>query len=112
MSQADDYQKDVAGNFLQTIRNITFDLTKRWFPERAAEFNETAERRVEEDGLLVEGIEVIRLWFRSDADAKWLEQFRQSPEGRRFLELNAELMMRATFREHHPEVPVPPPSKS
>jgi hypothetical protein len=63
---------------------------------------------VEEQGRLEEGIAVILNWFRSDDDAKWLENFANSPEGRRFLELTIEIYARANFRQFQPEVPIPP----
>jgi hypothetical protein len=109
MSESDSYRRDVAGRFVQVTRNSTFDLIHSLFPDLAAEATDTAAREVEEQGLQVEGIEVICNWFRSDADAEWLEEFWQSPQGRRFIDLSVELMMRATFRRFLPEVPVPPP---
>ena len=109
MSNSDDYQRDVAGRFMQVMRNKVFDLTHRLFPDFAAELTEHAMREVEEKGLQLEGIDVIRRWFRSDADAEWIEQFWQSPEGSRFLDLSVELMMRAMFRQFRPDVELPAP---
>jgi len=110
MANSDDYQRDVAGRFMQASRNMTFELTHRLFPEIAAEVTDVAEREVEDNGLQEEGIEVIRHWFHADADAEWLDRFWQSPEGRRFMELSVELMTRATIRRFSPGLPLPPPS--
>jgi hypothetical protein len=53
----------------------------------------------------------MRHWFRSDADAKWLETFWQSPEGSRFLELSVELFMRAQLRRDFPDIELPLPGE-
>ena len=66
-------------------------------------------RIVEDQGFQVEGIEVMRHCFQSDADARWLDQFWHSPEGGRFIELSVELFMRAQIRQHFPDVELPPP---
>lgn len=110
MSDSDSYRRDVAGRFSQATRNKVFDLAHRLFPpDMAAKITEDADREVEEKGLQVENIEVILNWFRSEEDVEWLDQFWQSPEGSRFLELSAELMLRSTIRRFGPEVPLPAP---
>lgn len=112
MSSLEERKKDVAGHFHQAMRAKIFALTHRLFPDFADQLVETADREVEEKGLQAEGIEVIRLWIRSEKDAQWLEDFWQSPEGSRFLELSVELMTRAMFRRFVPEAPLPPPGKA
>lgn len=112
MPESDDYRRDVAGRFLHAMRAKTFKLTQQWFPEHGERIVDEAEREVEEKGLQVENVEAILGWFRSEADAKWLEQFWQSPEGSRFLDLTVELMSRSMYRRFAPHVPVPPPGKS
>lgn len=110
MSDSDSHRRDVAGRFSQATRNKTFDVARRLFPpEIAAKVIEEAEREVEDKGLQVENIEVIMNWFRSEQDVEWLDQFWQSPEGSRFLELSVELMMRSIIRRFGPGVPLPPP---
>ncbi|HSS50850.1 MAG TPA: hypothetical protein VLX28_18065 [Thermoanaerobaculia bacterium] len=112
MSKSEDYRRDIAGRFSQAMRAKVFELTYRWFPEIAEQVIDQVDREVEEQGLQLEGIEVIRRWFRSDADADWLDQFWQSPEGNRFLELSLELVTRSMYRQFLPEVPIPPPGES
>jgi len=112
MPDSEDYQRDVAGRFMQAMRNTTFNFTHRLFPEMAPQATDIAERMVEEGGLLVESIEVIRHWFRSDADAEWLDRFWKTPEGSRFLDLIVELTSRSMYRRFLPDVPVPPPGHS
>jgi hypothetical protein len=93
-------QKDVAGRFLQAMRTVTHSVTAKVFPDLNADaIMDIATERVEEEGLQQEPRDLILEWFQSDDDARWLEAFRQSPQGLRFLELSAELMMRAMVRE-------------
>jgi hypothetical protein len=106
-SDSENYRKDVAGRFFQTTAAITFDLFRRWFPENAAQVEDVTRTTVEEQGKLEEGVAVILHWFRSDADAEWLEAFANSPEGRRFLQLTVEIFARANLRQNAPHVPVP-----
>lgn len=110
MSASDSHRRDVAGRFSQATRNKAFDVANRLLPpELAAKVIEDVEREVEEKGLQVENIEVILSWFRSEDDVEWLEHFWQSPEGSRFLDLSAELMIRSMIRRLNPEAPLPPP---
>src|SRR6185295_10855368 len=88
---SENYRKDVAGRFFQLTGVKTFELFRRWFPQDGAAIEEVARTIVEEEGRLEEGVAVILNWFRSDADAEWLEIFANSPEGSRFLELTIEI---------------------
>lgn len=109
MPNSDSNRRDVAGRFNQALRNATFDVIHRLFPEKAPEITELTERIVEEAGFQAENVEVIRHWFRSDADVEWLDRFWQTPEGSRFLVLYAELTMRSILRTYWPDASVPPP---
>jgi hypothetical protein len=111
MSDPGIHGREVAGRFSQTLRNETFDVIKKLFPEKADETTDLVERIVEEEGLQ-ETIAVICAWFRSDTDAEWLDHFSQSSEGRRFIELYAELSMRSMLRRLYPHVRVPPPDQA
>lgn len=111
-ADSENYRKDVAGRFFQITGVKTFELFSRWFPDSGAAIEDVTRTRVEDEGLLKEGVAVILDWFRSDADAQWLETFANSPEGSRFLELTIELFTRASMRQLQPHVPVPPVGES
>ena len=118
MSDSESHRRDVAGRFSQATRNAVFDATHRLFPaEDAPAITELTERIVEDTGWQAEDVAVILQWFRSDDDVQWLDRFWQSPEGRRFLALNAELTMRSSIRLRNalaatagePQISLPPP---
>lgn len=117
MTEEEIRRREVASRFLQAVRNKVFGVVHAWYPpEVAASIVDQTERKVEVEGQLVEDVEVVDRWFQSDADVAWLEAFWQSPEGSRFLELNAELTMRSIMREFAPpelrKLLVPPPRKN
>jgi hypothetical protein len=105
---SENYRKDIAGRFFQLTGSKTFEMFRRWFPQGGMDIEEVTRRIVEEQGRLEEGVAVILNWFRSDTDAKWLEDFVNSPEGNRFLDLTIEIYARANFRVFQPEVSIPP----
>jgi hypothetical protein len=109
---SENYRKDIAGRFFQRTSAKTFELFRRWLPQGGMAIEEPTRRIVEEDGLLEEGIAVILNWFRSDDDAKWLEDFATSSEGSRFLELTIEIYARAMTRQFQPKLPIPPVCES
>lgn len=116
MTEEEIRRREVASRFLQAVRNKIFSLIHEWYPpELAAAIVDQTERKVELEGQLVEDVEVVDRWFRSEEDVAWLDAFWQDPEGSRFLELNAELTMRSVLREFAPpalkSLLVPPPGR-
>lgn len=97
-----DYQKDVAGRFLQAMGNKTFKVHRRLSPE--IEVEDVVRRRVEDEGLLRESAEVLIASFRDDEDARWLEEFRLSEMGDRFTDATIEMFARSTQRQFGPLV--------
>jgi hypothetical protein len=95
-----DYQKDVAGRFLQAMGNKTFEVHRRLSP--GIEVEDEVRQRVEDEGLQKEGSGVLTAWFRDDEDAKWLEDFRLSKMGDRFIEVTIEMVTRSIQRQFGP----------
>lgn len=109
MADTESYRREAAARFLQAVRAKVYDLAHRLFPpERANWIIEQTDRRIEEEGQYAEAVDVVCNWFRSENDAQWLDEFWQTAEGSRFLDLSVELNMRAVLREFAPDVPVPP----
>lgn len=112
MLESKSARREVAGRFFQATLMKIVEVAHRLFePEVAAKIIDQAQKRVEDEGQLIESVDVVMRWFRSEEDVLWLENFWQTSEGSRFLELSVELNMRAMLRESAPHVPVLPPGR-
>jgi len=101
---ANDFQRDVAGRFFQAMGTQTFEVFGRLYPDRIGFVEDYTRRKVENEGLLREGVDILLRWFRSDDDARWLEEFRNSEQGKRFLEVTIELFATSMLRQFGPLV--------